>query len=139
MFPDRRLGLRWPAAAYKNEENARTDEDAQRARADDLRRVSPARRPRHHQCHFSAGGAERKLAYRASQNHAQAQSGANHSNTPKPQRPAYHRAALRFTPALASLDLGVCLGRPFTTKTISKQDWQRAQRANSSRPIPMRQ
>ena len=63
----------------------------------------------------------------------------NNSNTPKSQPPAYYRAALRFTLALASLDLGLCLGRPFDAKTISKQDWQGVQRADSSRPIPMRQ
>jgi len=34
-----------------------------------------------------------------------------HAKTPA-DRPAQHRAALRFTLALASLDLGLCLGRP---------------------------
>ena len=34
-----------------------------------------------------------------------------HTKTPA-DRPAQHRAALRFTLALASLDLGLCLGRP---------------------------
>ena len=45
-----------------------------------------------------------------------------HSNTPKSQCSAYHRAALRFTLALAlaSLDLGLCLGRPFAAKTSSQ-------------------
>jgi len=46
-----------------------------------------------------------------------------HFHNPKSQRPAYHRAALRVTFALASLDLGLFLGRPFATKTINKQDW----------------
>ena len=45
--------------SLQNDENARTNQDAQRARAGDLRRVSPDRRPRHRQCRFSAGGAER--------------------------------------------------------------------------------
>ena len=36
-----------------------------------------------------------------------------HTKTPA-DRPAQHRAALRFTLALASLDLGLCLGRPIT-------------------------
>lgn len=35
----------------------------------------------------------------------------SHAKTPA-DRPAQHRAALRFTLALASLDVGLCLGRP---------------------------
>ena len=55
-----------------------------------------------------------------------------HSNTPKSQCSAYHRAALRFTLALASLDLGLCLGRPFAAKTSS----QPAPREGRERPSP---
>jgi len=83
----------------------------------------PGRRPRHRECHFSAGGAERKLAYRASQNHARAQSGAKPLQHPTPQNRS-------FPPTI---------GRPCAAKTIKKQDWQGAQRADSARSIPMRQ
>jgi len=55
-----------------------------------------------------------------------------HANTPKPQCSAYHQAALRFTLALASLDLGLCLGRPFAAKTSS----QPAPRESRERPSP---
>lgn len=44
---------------------------------------TPVRRPRRRQGHSSDGAAERKFAYIAFQNHAQAQSGTKH--TPKPQ------------------------------------------------------
>ena len=63
-----------------------------------------------------------------------------HFHNPISQRPAYHRAALRFTLALASLDLGLCLGRPFAAKTIRKQDRlvdrMPQSRLTSGMPIP---
>ena len=82
----------------------------------------------HCQRHLSAGATERKFAHRASQSHAQVLNSPpaplGHqppTRTPAgaPSRlvprtlgaPAYHPAALRFTLALASLDLGLCLGR----------------------------
>ena len=57
-----------------------------------------------------------------------------HANTPKSQCSASHRAALRFTLALAlaSLDLDLCLGRPFAAKTNS----QPASRESRQRPSP---
>ena len=55
-----------------------------------------------------------------------------HANTPKSQCSASHRAALRFTLALALLDLGLCLGRPFAAKTSS----QPALRGSRERPSP---
>ena len=55
-----------------------------------------------------------------------------HANTPKSRCSAYHRAALRFTLALASLDFGLCLGRPFAAKTSS----QPASRGCRERPSP---
>ena len=57
-----------------------------------------------------------------------------HANTPKSQCSASHRAALRFTLALAlaSLDLDLCLGRPFAAKTSS----QPASRESRERPSP---
>ena len=45
--------------------------------------LTPVRRLRHRQCHFSAGATEGKFAHRASQNHAQAQSSAKSTPTPR--------------------------------------------------------
>ena len=52
--------------------------------------------------------------------------------------PGQHRATLRFTLALASLDLGLFLGRPFAAKTICKQDWQGHNALIPPDLIPMR-
>ena len=48
------------------------------------------------------------------------------------RRPAYHRAALRFTLALAPLDLGLCLGRP--TAACKQTAYVAALMASSSCP-----
>ena len=66
--------------------------------------LTPVRRLRHRQCHFSAGAAEGKFAHRTSQNHAQAQSSAK--STPTPQNrsapPTTGRPCASPSPSLRS-------------------------------------
>ena len=66
--------------------------------------LTPVRRLRHRQCHFSAGAAEGKFAHRISQNHAQAQSSAK--STPTPQNrsapPTTGRPCASPSPSLRS-------------------------------------